>query len=84
FSTPAHRIYNGLDLARFAYQSPRQRSRKVVAVGRLVEKKGFADLVDACAILRQRGIEFFCEVIGGGELTETFARRLLDTACRIA
>jgi glycosyltransferase involved in cell wall biosynthesis len=44
------RIYNGLDLERFPYQSPRERPPHIVGVGRLVEKKGFDDLIEACAI----------------------------------
>jgi len=62
------RIYNGLDLDQFSYSPPRGRPRRVIAVGRLVEKKGFADLIDACAILKDRGCEFECEIIGGGVL----------------
>lgn len=60
------RIYNGLDLLRFPYTSPEHRPPLVVAVGRLVEKKGFADLVTACAVLVARGRTFHCEVVGSG------------------
>lgn len=62
------RIYNGLDLARFAYTSPEARPPEIIAVGRLVEKKGFGDLVRACALLRGRGERFRCRIIGMGEL----------------
>lgn len=62
------RIYNGLDLACFPYHEPDARPPRIVAVGRLVEKKGFDVLVDACARLRDRGVRFSCEIIGGGEL----------------
>src|SRR5262245_17456695 len=40
----AQRIYNGLDLDEFPYRSPAQRPPVILAVGRLVEKKGFNDL----------------------------------------
>ncbi len=62
------RIYNGMDLERFPYASPETRPSEIVAVGRLVEKKGFADLVRACAILREQGERFRCCIIGTGEL----------------
>jgi glycosyltransferase involved in cell wall biosynthesis len=62
------RIYNGLDLQRFAFHPPHTRAPLVLAVGRLVEKKGFSTLVDACARLARRGLAFTCELIGGGEL----------------
>jgi colanic acid/amylovoran biosynthesis glycosyltransferase len=62
------RIYNGLDLDRFAYGAPRDdRSRRIAAVGRLVEKKGFATLVEACALMRGPASKFVCEIIGTGE-----------------
>jgi colanic acid/amylovoran biosynthesis glycosyltransferase len=62
------RIYCGLDLARFPYESPHDRPARIVAVGRLVEKKGFADLVQACAILASKGHNFSCQIIGHGRL----------------
>ena len=61
------RVYNGLDLGRFPYEGPRDRPPRVVAVGRLVEKKGFADLVEACALLARRGQTFTCQIIGTGD-----------------
>jgi colanic acid/amylovoran biosynthesis glycosyltransferase len=62
------RLYNGLDLTQFPYQSPQDRGAKIVAVGRLVEKKGFGDLIKACAVLKSRKVTFECQIIGTGEL----------------
>lgn len=62
------RIYNGLDLEQFTYEFPRERPPRIVAVGRLVEKKGFSDLIESCAILRDRDIRFGCRIIGMGPL----------------
>ena len=62
------RVYNGMDLDRFRYAAPAERPPRLVSVGRLVEKKGFADLIEACALLRARGTEFHCTIIGTGEL----------------
>lgn len=62
-----HRVYNGLPLAQYPYRDPRGRVAKMVAVGRLVEKKGFSDLITACHILHQSGQSFSCEIIGEGE-----------------
>ena len=62
------RVYNGLDLQRFTYKAPLHRLPKIVAVGRLVEKKGFADLIGACATLAASGRRFTCEIVGSGEL----------------
>jgi len=62
------RIYNGLDLEAFRFSSPLERRAHVVAVGRLVEKKGFAVLLEACAIMAERGVKFDCSIIGTGPL----------------
>lgn len=42
----------------------------ILSVGRLVEKKGFEDLIRACAWLREGQVEFRCEIIGTGERRE--------------
>lgn len=62
------RIYNGLDLERFPYSDPTDRPQRIVSVGRLIEKKGFSDLIDACAVLADRGCQFTCQIVGTGEL----------------
>jgi colanic acid/amylovoran biosynthesis glycosyltransferase len=67
---------------------PVRRQPKIVAVGRLVEKKGFDVLIEACALLRQRGAAFQCEIIGGGELEPLLRRHLeelkLETVIHLA
>ena len=72
-----HRLYNGLDLRRFRFE-PRapQPVPVVAAVGRLVEKKGFEVLVDACALLRARGRAMRCRIVGDGPLAEALAARV--------
>ena len=61
------RVFNGLDLALFPYAAPVERPPRIVAVGRLVEKKGFGDLVEACALLAARGCRFEALIVGSGE-----------------
>jgi len=77
------RIYNGLDLTEFSYKTPQERPPRIVAVGRLVEKKGFADLIDACGLLARRGHDFSCQIIGTGPLRADLHARItrlgLDT-----
>ncbi len=61
------RLYNGVDLGRFRVTNiPRRQPPLVVAVGRLVEKKGFHILIDACRLLADRGVPLHCELIGDG------------------
>src|SRR5438477_5137348 len=68
-----HRVYNGVDVERFPISSLSTTNsvRRIVSVGRLVAFKGFEDLLDACAELQRRGVDFICEVIGDGPLRET-------------
>jgi glycosyltransferase involved in cell wall biosynthesis len=70
------RVYNGLDLQRFTYKAPLHRPSRIVAVGRLVEKKGFADLIGACATLAASGRRFTCEIVGSGELEADLRGRI--------
>lgn len=62
------RLYNGMHLNDFPFHNPLRRPPEIVAVGRFVEKKGFADLVRACELLKLEGVAFHCRLIGGGEL----------------
>jgi len=38
----------------------------MLAVGRLVEKKGLHYLIEACAKLKERGLTFTCSIVGSG------------------
>jgi glycosyltransferase involved in cell wall biosynthesis len=55
-------------LEEFPYRRPDDRPPVIAAVGRLVEKKGFGDLIEACALLAARGQDFRCRIAGVGKL----------------
>ena len=63
-----HRIYNGIDLARFPRAEFTGTPPAIISIGRLIEKKGFHDLIEACRVLCERGVGFRCEIIGEGPL----------------
>ncbi len=65
-SSSVVRVYNGLDLLAFGYADPAQRPPAVVAVGRLVEKKGFGDLLAAIAVLVQDQVPVSLDLVGTG------------------
>ncbi len=62
------RIYNGLNLAEFGRADFSSSPPLILAVGRLIAKKGFADLICACGLIAERGKSFRCEIIGEGPL----------------
>src|SRR5262249_16959407 len=57
-----HRLYNGLNLAEFGRATFSSDPPMIVAVGRLIAKKGFANLIRACATLVERKSSFRCEI----------------------
>ncbi len=71
-----HRVYNGIDLAAFRRADFSSPIPSIIAVGRLIEKKGFADLIRACELQRKRGRKFRCQIIGEGPLEEPLRRQI--------
>jgi len=68
--TPIHRVYHGLndDFWRFS-QRPVTNTRsdghlRLLAVGRLVAKKGFDTFVEACGLLDRLGVNFEATIVG--------------------
>jgi colanic acid/amylovoran biosynthesis glycosyltransferase len=48
----------------------------IVSSGRLVEKKGFIQLIDACGVLRDRGVSFRCTIAGSGPQEQELRDRI--------
>jgi glycosyltransferase involved in cell wall biosynthesis len=73
-----HRVYNGIDLERFPDLLPSQANAmpRIISVGRLVAFKGFEHLIDACAELARRGLDFTCEIIGDGPLRDALQKKI--------
>jgi colanic acid/amylovoran biosynthesis glycosyltransferase len=69
-------IHNGVDTGKLNPDGRRRREpNQILAVGRLVPKKGFGDLLDACRILKNRGISFKCLIAGDGLEAESLRRK---------
>jgi len=58
--------HNGIDLDRFKAAGRQREPSLLFAVGRLIEKKGFIDLVRAVGRLRDRGLPVHCKIAGDG------------------
>ena len=82
-----HEIVMGVDAAAFRRSGPPATGGRVLAIGRLVEKKGFADLIDACARL-PAGLLERLTIVGEGpledELRAQVARLGLDDRVGLA
>jgi glycosyltransferase involved in cell wall biosynthesis len=62
-------VYYGIETERFRPVTKDVSNNPIVilAVGRLIEKKGFEYLIDACARLVQKGHMFQCKIVGNGD-----------------
>jgi glycosyltransferase involved in cell wall biosynthesis len=63
-----HAIPNSVDLRRVDPPVRSPQAGLVVCVARLVEKKGHADLIEACRLLGEQGVDVRLELIGDGPL----------------
>jgi colanic acid/amylovoran biosynthesis glycosyltransferase len=61
-----HRVYNGLNLDPFRPANPDVGSLKIIAIGRLIPKKGFGILIEAFNILIAKGLKMRCRIVGAG------------------
>jgi glycosyltransferase involved in cell wall biosynthesis len=69
-------VHNGVNLDSIRPASEDQREKNLIlGVGRLVPKKGFDTLLDACDILKNRGIDFKCLIAGKGTDTDMLLAR---------
>ncbi|MGD1834807.1 MAG: glycosyltransferase family 4 protein [Nitrososphaeraceae archaeon] len=71
------KIYNGLDLSNFVPNyNFKKTNNEIVSVGRLVEKKGFEILIEACYHLVRSGKKFHCSIIGTGILENNLRKKI--------
>ena len=71
-------VYCGIDVTKFFPKelAPVTQGLKIRSSGRLVEKKGFEYLIDACLMLKQRGTAFDCVIAGSGPLEQSLRDRV--------
>lgn len=84
-ATKIHRVYNGMDLTNFIDSTPSASGFgpvQILSVGRLVAFKGFEYLIEACEQLRQRSIQFRCEIVGDGPLRKALQQHIDELRLR--
>ena len=82
------RVYNGIELDGFPSARGSGGGFHIVSIGRLIEFKGFHHLINAIALLHQRGVPATAEIIGEGpwrgELATLITSLGLDGSVRLA
>ncbi len=78
-----HLVYHGLSadfttLLKDGKSPQRNGHLRILGVGRLVAKKGFDTLVDACAVLRDRGVAFDALIVGQDDKDGEALRRRIQ------
>ncbi len=75
-----HLVRHGLDLSAFGPPAPLPELELPhwVAIGRLMEKKGFSHLIDAVAELEARGAPVRVTLLGGGPLEAALRKRIAE------
>lgn len=78
------RVYNGMDLGNFPDSLPNAGGTppRILSVGRLIEFKGFHDLIAACARLKSRDVSFVCEIGGEGPWREKLEAQIAAAGVR--
>jgi colanic acid/amylovoran biosynthesis glycosyltransferase len=72
-----HVIHCGIEPERYPVQEKLPAEPfEMVSIGSLQPYKGQADLVEACTRLHQRGFNFRCRIIGGGELASALEKQI--------
>ena len=61
--------YHGLELDQFSVNGKtRNKTFQILSVGTLNDHKGFQYLIPALGILKEKGLQFNCTIVGGGPL----------------
>lgn len=71
-------IHCGVSPAGYAFEPQGRQPGTILAVGRLDAIKGFSHLIDACALLAARGVDFACSIVGEGPLRDALSRQIAD------
>ncbi|WP_300673942.1 glycosyltransferase [Desulfoluna sp.] len=75
-----HVIRCGVDPTLFEARPPKELATPPLlgTIGRMVEKKGFPLLIQACAILKRQGLTFHLEIAGDGPMKEALQQRVRE------
>ena len=77
----SHVVRCGIELDQFSFRAPRPLTQplQILAVGRFVQKKGFAHLLDAISTLSDENINLHLTLIGDGPLMPELKAKAADS-----
>ncbi|HEV8375816.1 MAG TPA: glycosyltransferase [Candidatus Polarisedimenticolia bacterium] len=77
-SPKIHTVYHGVALSEVPRpgEAPKADPPEIVSVGRLTPEKGFLYLLQACALLRQRGVVYRARIFGQGPQRAALQREI--------
>ena len=77
-----HTVHVGIPMELFHAEParPREGALRLLSVCRWVDTKGLDTLVDACALLRDRGVAFHLQLLGDGPLREALTAQVTRLA----
>lgn len=72
-------VVNGVEIGQFVDVSENnQQQIKLIFVGRLMPQKACDSLINACAILQRKGIDFSLKIVGDGPLKEKLVKMVYN------
>jgi len=71
-----HVIHCGVDTRKFVSGVAKRKPGYILCVGRLAPIKGMEVLLEACRLLVQQRVEFFCEIVGEGPLARALQQQI--------
>ncbi|MFW5870070.1 MAG: glycosyltransferase family 4 protein [Candidatus Sumerlaeota bacterium] len=74
-----HAIYHGVNLDVFDGTGRSEKDEPILlTVGRLCDTKGYPDMIEACRLLKERGVDFQWRIVGDGPMRGEIEKRIAD------
>jgi glycosyltransferase involved in cell wall biosynthesis len=69
-------LHCGINLEKFSFSTRNKTDNKlrILSIGRLMPTKGFDNLIKTCRILKDKGLDFICDIIGEGPMEKILKR----------
>jgi colanic acid/amylovoran biosynthesis glycosyltransferase len=69
-------VHCGVSPQTFPFVRAGRDAKRILAIGRLDDIKGFTHLVAACGVLHEQGVAFECDMVGSGPLHDALSEQI--------